>query len=260
MSDSPANAAAPNAVQARRTLEAGESAAARLHGTSTAPEGWLLLAVAAGIACYFAASFLGVRTSQLTGTALAVLLVAIAVLGVAFPFLLRRHRTIRPRHFPTIETAAIVASVLLGAAYLQHFRRATPGVSDALSAGFTAVLPLAACALFLIVRSTALGPGARAVGPPAPPHDRRFALLVALTRVHCASPSSLGAAVGLSPGELAAEAAGLEKQGLITAQERLISPRDTAEVRLTGRGRTEVQERTAALLAAAGPSSRTQPD
>ncbi|WP_294565329.1 hypothetical protein [uncultured Arthrobacter sp.] len=256
MSDSPANAAAPNAVQARRTLDEGESAAARLHGTSTAPEGWLLLAVAAGIACYFAASFLGVRASQLTGTALAVLLVAIAVLGVAFPFLLRRHRTIRPRHFPTIETAAIVASVLLGAAYLQLFRETPPGVSDALAAGFTAVLPLAACAIFLIVRSMARGAGARTIGPPAPPRDRRFALLAALTRVHCASPSSLGAAVGLSLDELAAEAAGLEKQGLIMAQERLISPRDTAEVRLTGRGRLEVQERTEALLAAAGPSRR----
>ncbi|MBJ2120387.1 hypothetical protein I6N91_05275 [Arthrobacter sp. MSA 4-2] len=254
MSDSPANAAAPSAVQARRTLDEGESAAARLHSTSTAPEGWLLLVIAAGIACYFAASFLGVRASQLTGTALAVLLVAIAVLGVAFPFLLRRHRTIRPRHFPTIETAAIVASVLLGAAYLQIFRGAPPGVSDALSAGFTAVLPLAACALFLIVRSMTLGTGAHTVGPPGPPGDRRFTLLAALTRVHCASPSSLGAAAGLPLDELAAEAAGLERQGLIMAQERLISPRDTAEVRLTVRGRLEVQERTEALLAAAGPS------
>ncbi|WP_159800900.1 hypothetical protein [Arthrobacter zhaoguopingii] len=260
MSDSPANAAAPHAVQARRTLEAGASAAARLHGTSTAPEGWLLLVVAAGIACYFAASFLGVRASQLTGTALAVLLVAIAILGVALPFLLRRHRTIRPRHFPVIETAAIAASVLLGTAYLQHFRGAPPGISDALSAGFTAVLPLVACALFLIVRSVALGSGARAVDPPVPQRDRHLTLLTALTRVHCASPSSLGAAVGLPPGELAAVAAGLEKQGLLTAQERLISPRDTAEVRLTGRGRTEVQERTAALLAAAGPSRQPPPD
>ncbi|MHA7261921.1 hypothetical protein ACX80W_01825 [Arthrobacter sp. TMN-37] len=254
MSESPADAAAPDAVQARRTLEAGESAATRLHGTSTAPEGWLLLVVAAGIACYFAASFLGVRASQLTGTALVVLLVAIAVLGVALPFLLRRHRTIRPRHFPVIETAAIAASVLLGAAYLRHFRGTGAGLADAFTAGFTAVQPLAACALWLIVRSMALGSPAGRAEPPAPPRDRRFTLLAALARVHSASPSSIGAAVGLAADELATVAAGLEEQGLLTAQERLISPRDTAEVRLTGKGRAEVEERTAALRTAAGSS------
>nr|WP_294696203.1 transcriptional regulator [uncultured Friedmanniella sp.] len=255
MSEIPAGPAALDAEQARRTLASGASAAARLHRTSTAPEGWLLLAVAAGIACYFAASFLGLRAPQITGVALVVLLVSVAVLGVALPFLLRRHRTIRPRHFPGIETAAVVAAVLLGAFQLPRFRADQPQVSDAVAAGVVAVLPLAACGAWLIIRAAALRRHGRTEEPPLRRGDPRFTILSSLTRVHSASPESLGAAVGLAPDTLSAEASTLEKQGLLAAQERLISPRNTAEVRLTGKGRAELQEQTAALRAAAGTGS-----
>jgi drug/metabolite transporter (DMT)-like permease len=251
MSEPPAGPAALGAEQARRTLAAGASAAARLHRTSTAPEGWLLLAVAAGIACYFTASFLGLRAPQLTGIALAVLLVAVAILGVALPFLLRRHRTIRPRHFPAIETAAVAAAVVIGALQLQRFRVEQPQVTDAVTAGVAAVLPLAACGAWLILRAAVLR---RSGGgdPPAPRGDPRFTILSSLTLVHSASPRSIGAAVDLPPATLAAEASTLEKQGLLVARERLISPRDTAEVRLTVKGLGDVREQTAALRASAG--------
>jgi DNA-binding transcriptional ArsR family regulator len=252
MSEPPAGPAALDAEQARRTLAAGASAAARLHRTSTAPEGWLLLAVAAGIACYFAASFLGLRAPRITGLALVVLLVAVAVLAVALPFLLRRHRTIRPRHFPLIETAAVVAAVIAGALQLQRFREDQPQVSDAVAAGVGAVLPLAACGVWLIIRAAALDSRGGTEDPPALRGDQRFAILSSLARVHSASPRSIGAALGLSSDTLSAEASKLEKQGLLVAQERLISPRDTAEVRLTGKGLGEVQNQTAALRAAAG--------